>query len=81
VKNFEAISWAGICAPGGTPKPIVDRLYHEVSKVLKTKSVETRLLRDGIEPIGSTPEAFVLHIKKETLKWSQVVKDTGARVD
>ena len=81
VKNFEAISWAGICAPGGTPKPIVDRLYQEVSKVLKTKSVETRLLRDGIEPIGSTPEAFVLHIKKETLKWSQVVKDTGAKVE
>lgn len=79
--GFEAISWAGICAPGGTPKPIVDRIYSEVAKVLKVPELRDRLLRDGIEPIGSTPEQYAEHIKKEAVKWSKVVKDSGARVD
>lgn len=79
--GFEAISWAGICAPGGTPKPIIDRVYSEIAKVLKVPELRNRLLRDGIEPIGSTPEQYAAHIKKEALKWSKVVKDSGARVD
>jgi len=79
--GFEAISWAGICAPGGTPKPIVDRIYNEVAKVLKVPELRDRLLRDGIEPVGSTPEQYTEHIKKEAVKWGKVVKDSGARVD
>jgi tripartite-type tricarboxylate transporter receptor subunit TctC len=81
VAGFEAISWAGACAPGGTPKPIVDRLYNEIAKVLKLPDIRERLLRDGIEPVGSTPEQFTEHTKKEAVKWSKVVKDSGARVD
>jgi tripartite-type tricarboxylate transporter receptor subunit TctC len=81
VAGFEAISWAGACAPGGTPKPIVDRLYNEIAKVLKLPDIRDRLLRDGIEPVGSTPEQFTEHTKKEAVKWSKVVKDSGARVD
>jgi tripartite-type tricarboxylate transporter receptor subunit TctC len=79
--GFEAISWAGICAPGGTPKAIVDRVYNEVARVLKVPELRERLLRDGIEPIGSTPEQYAEHIKKEAVKWGKVVKDSGARVD
>jgi tripartite-type tricarboxylate transporter receptor subunit TctC len=79
--GFEAISWAGICAPGGTPRPIIDRVYSEVAKTLKVPEIRDRLLRDGIEPIGSTPEQYAEHIKKEMVKWGKVVKDSGARVD
>lgn len=79
--GFEAISWAGICGPGGTAKPIIDRVYNEVAKVLKVPELRDRLLRDGIEPVGSTPEQYAEHIKKEMIKWSKVVKDSGARVD
>jgi tripartite-type tricarboxylate transporter receptor subunit TctC len=79
--GFEAISWAGICAPGGTPRPIIDRVYNEVAKTLKVPEIRDRLLRDGIEPIGSTPEQYAEHIRKEMVKWGKVVKDSGARVD
>lgn len=79
--GFEAISWAGICAPGGTPRPLIDRIYTEVAKTLKVPDIRDRLMRDGIEPIGSTPEQYAEHIKKEMVKWGKVVKDSGARVD
>jgi tripartite-type tricarboxylate transporter receptor subunit TctC len=81
VAGFEAISWAGACAPGGTPRPIVDKLHGEIVRVLKLPDIRERLLRDGIEPVGSTPEEFQAHTKKEAVKWSKVVKDSGARVD
>lgn len=81
VAGFEAISWAGVCAPGGTPRPVVDRLHSEVVRVLKLPDIRDRLLRDGIEPVGSTPEQFLDHTRKEAVKWGKVVKDSGARVD
>lgn len=81
IPGFEAVSWAGVCVPGGTPKDIVNRLQGEVAKVLKLPDVTDRLMRDGIEPIGSTPEQFNAFIQTEKIKWSKVVKDSGARVD
>jgi tripartite-type tricarboxylate transporter receptor subunit TctC len=81
VPGFEAISWAGVCTSPGTPKDIINRLQSEVAKVLKVPDIKDRLLRDGIEPVGSTPEQFQAHIEREKVKWGKVVKDSGARVD
>jgi tripartite-type tricarboxylate transporter receptor subunit TctC len=70
-----------VCVPGGTPKDIINRLQGEIAKVLKLPDITERLMRDGIEPIGSTPEKFHAFIETEKIKWSKVVKDSGARVD
>ena len=67
--------------PGGTPKDIVNKLQVEISKVLRLPDITERLMRDGIEPVGGTPEQFSAFIEKEKIKWSKVVKDSGARVD
>lgn len=73
--GFEVVSWSGVCAPGGTPKPVITKLQTEVSKVLKMPEIRDRLMRDGIEPVGGTPEEFQAHIKREMVKWSKVVRD------
>lgn len=75
LSGFETVSWAGICAPGGTPQPVINRVQSEVSKVLKVPDIRDRLLRDGIEPVGGTPEEFQAHIKREMQKWGKVVRD------
>ena len=79
--GFEAVSWSGVCVPGGTPKEIINRLQTEIAKVLKLPDISERLMRDGIEPIGGTPGEFQAFIEREKIKWSKVVKDSGARVD
>ena len=79
--GFEAISWSGVCAPGGTPRAIVDRLYAEVVRVLKVPDIRERLLRDGIEPVGSTPDEFLAHTRREAQKWSKVVRDANVKVE
>jgi tripartite-type tricarboxylate transporter receptor subunit TctC len=81
VPGFDAVSWSGVCVPAGTPRDIVNKLQQEIAKVLQGPDLKTRLLNDGIEPIGSTPEQYAEHIRKEAVKWGKVVKDTGAKAD
>jgi tripartite-type tricarboxylate transporter receptor subunit TctC len=79
--GFEAITWYGMAAPAGTPKPIVTRLNAEVIKLLHMPEVRDRLLATGTEVSGTSPEAFAAYIKSETVKWAKVVKESGARAD
>ena len=81
VKDFDAVSWSGVCVPGGTPRDIVNKLQQEIAKVLQAPDLKTRLLNDGIEPIGSTAEQFQAFIEREKIKWSKVVRDSGARAE
>jgi len=79
--GFESVSFNGLAAPAATPREIVNRVQGEVAKALKTPELRERMLRDGMEPVGSTPEAFATFIRSERVKWSRVVKDLGLRVD
>ncbi len=79
--GYEASSWFGMLAPAGTPAEIVSRIQHEVARALATPAVRERLLAQGAEPVGNTPEQFAALIRAETAKWAKVVKDSGAKVD
>lgn len=79
--GFEAVSWFALFAAPGVPKPIVDKLQAEVSKIVKSPDASKRLLDIGLEPIGSTPEELATYQRSEIAKWSKVVKDSGAKAE
>ena len=81
LKGFDASSWFGLLAPAGTPADIVNRIQQETSKALNTAAVKEKLLSQGAIPGGNTPEQFNLFINAEHIKWAQVVKVSGAKVD
>jgi len=79
--GFEASSWFGILAPAGTPAPIVARINAEINKWLQSADAREKLLGQGAEAAGGTPEQFAGYIRSETEKWAKVVKASGAKVD
>jgi tripartite-type tricarboxylate transporter receptor subunit TctC len=79
--GYEASSWFGILAPAGTPPEIVSKLQQEIAKSLASPAVNEKLMAQGAEPVGNTPEQFATVIQSETRKWAKVVKDSGAKVD
>lgn len=77
VGGYEVGVWFGIAAPGGTPKPIVDKLNAEIVKILRMADVKEKFAAQGVESIGSTAEQFQAHLQKQRTMWSKVVKDAG----
>jgi tripartite-type tricarboxylate transporter receptor subunit TctC len=79
--GFEASSWFGLLAPAGTPAPIVARINVEVNKWLQSGDAREKLLGQGAEAAGGSPEQFGNFIRGESEKWAKVVKASGAKVD
>jgi tripartite-type tricarboxylate transporter receptor subunit TctC len=78
-KDFEATAWIGFLAPGGTPRPVIDRLNREIVRILRTPEVSDKLLGVNFEMVASTPEQFGEWIRKEIPLWAKVIKQTGAK--
>ena len=81
VPGYETTAWGGLVVPVGTPKAIVTKLNAEVNKALQSPTLKERYAAIDAEPVGGTPEAFAAFAKKETMKWADVVKKSGAKLD
>ncbi len=79
--GYEATAWFGVLAPAGTPRDIIDRLNAIIVKSLRAPDMRERLLADGAEAVGNTPDEFAAIIKRDIAKWAVVVKKSGARAD
>jgi len=75
--NFVVDIWYGILAPSGTPPALVTRLNTEINKALAAPDLKERVLGDGIQPLGSTPEQFGAFIRSEATRYAKVIKDAG----
>ena len=81
VPAYEARAWFGVLAPAGTPRPIVARLNTEIVRIVQSADMRERLLADGTEAIGSTPDEFTAVMKTDIAKWAKVIKASGAKPD
>ena len=75
VSGYDVRSWAGLMAPAGTPRAVIDRLHGEVQKALGVPAVKTRLEEMGGEVRGSSPEEMKNLVTSQTQKWIQVVSE------
>jgi tripartite-type tricarboxylate transporter receptor subunit TctC len=79
--GFEFVGWYGVIGPAGLPAPIVTRLHDEFVKVLKRPDVHERIVSDGSEPAGTTPEEFRQFMLADLAKVARLVKESGAKLD
>jgi tripartite-type tricarboxylate transporter receptor subunit TctC len=81
VPGFEAAGWFGYAAPARTPKEIVATLNREIVRILALPDVRERLISQGAEPVGDTPEQFAQYIKSEAAKWGKVIKTLNLKIE
>lgn len=80
--GFANSIWLGLCAPKGTPEPVLARLRAEVNKALALPDVKEKFARSGaLEPLITTAEEFAAMVKADYEKYGKVVKDVGAKID
>jgi tripartite-type tricarboxylate transporter receptor subunit TctC len=69
--------WAGVFAPAGTPKVIVDKLATEIGRIVRSPDVQARILDSGFEPMGDTPQPFATFVSDQVEKWAAAAKAAG----
>lgn len=77
VAGYDVRSWAGVLAPAGTPRPVVDRLNAEMQKALQEPAVRQRLVDIGGEARGSTPDEMKAMLVAESDKWTRLVAEAS----
>ncbi|MGZ8210145.1 MAG: Bug family tripartite tricarboxylate transporter substrate binding protein [Burkholderiales bacterium] len=79
VKGVVVVNWYGLIAPRNTPRAVIERVAAESSKAMRSADMEKRLLAEGSEAVGGTPQQFAAHIKAEHEQWTRVIKTSGIK--
>ncbi len=81
VPGYDAGTWTGVIAPAGLPRPVLDKLNAAVNAAIRSPLFVERFASIGDEPAGGTPEEFAELIRRDSAKWADVVKRSGAKID
>jgi tripartite-type tricarboxylate transporter receptor subunit TctC len=81
VPGYEAGTWSGVIAPAGLPRPVLERLNAAVNEAVRSSAFKERFGAIGDEPAGGTPEEFAATIKRDSARWGEVVRRSGAKID
>jgi tripartite-type tricarboxylate transporter receptor subunit TctC len=81
VPGYETNSWGGVIGPARLPRDIVLKLNAEIRAALAVPSVVERYRQLDSDIDGSTPEEFLALVRRETPKWAEVVRRSGAKID
>jgi len=74
VPDFNATLWVGFMAPAGTPKPIIDKLHDEITKILRRPDIKQAWEKTGATPIVMTQPEFKSFMEAQVAKWADVIK-------
>jgi tripartite-type tricarboxylate transporter receptor subunit TctC len=79
VPGYEATMWIGMMAPKATPKPIVDLLNAEITKILNRPEVKGQWEKQGAMPMSMKPTEFETYIQQEIDKWAKIIKANNVK--
>jgi tripartite-type tricarboxylate transporter receptor subunit TctC len=77
VPGFRWESWSGLLAPAKTPRPVIDKLNREITRVLRLPDVQQRLTAIGLEPVPTTPAEFDKLIAEQLVVVAKLAKTAG----
>jgi tripartite-type tricarboxylate transporter receptor subunit TctC len=71
----------GLVAPAGTPQPVIEKLAAAVKRAVSSPDLAERLKRDGIDPVGGSPQEFGAQIAREITQWRELAKSANIKLD
>ncbi len=80
-KDFDVSPWFGLFAPSKTPSSVVKKLNHDIEEILKNKEIIEKFNAQGADPFITQPNEFANILRKDIIKWREVVKASGAQID
>ncbi|HUP94808.1 MAG TPA: tripartite tricarboxylate transporter substrate binding protein [Burkholderiales bacterium] len=81
IKGFAAANWWGILFPTGVPRPIIDKVATDLSKVLARQDVKDKMGELGIETVWSTPEQFGRFMENERARWGKLIREANIKIE
>jgi tripartite-type tricarboxylate transporter receptor subunit TctC len=81
VPGYSAPTWAGVIAPAGVPRPIVDKLNAAMNRAIASPTFTARFAAIGDEPAGGTPDEFAALIASDSKKWGEVIRRAGIKFE
>ena len=80
-RDFESTNWFGFFAPAATPKDILAKLHAAAVKVLAAPDLQARFALQGAEVVANKPVEALAMVKADIIKWADVAKKSGAKID
>ena len=80
-RDFESTNWFGLFAPAATPQDILTRLHAAAVKVLDAPDLQARFALQGAEVVANNPADALAMVKADIVKWAEVAKKSGAKID
>ena len=81
VPGYDVTGWYVFLAPAATPKPIIERLNAEITRILQAPAVREQLLSLAAEPWATTPAQAQEYVGSEVLRWAGVIKGANIKPD
>ncbi len=78
-KDFETYNYFGLIAPPGTPANVVKTLHDATIKAVQSPDVIALFEKQGMTPVGNSPEEFHKMLGEDLARWTQVIKDAGIK--
>ena len=79
--TVDLVVWYGVLFPARTPPEIVTKMSTEINRVVHSPDIKAKLLQQGVESIGTTPEQLAKFMQSEIVRYGKIIQDTGAKPD
>jgi tripartite-type tricarboxylate transporter receptor subunit TctC len=79
--GFASANWYGMFAPARTPATIVERLHAEVVNAVKTPEIRDFMIKEGAEPVASSPQEFAAYLRGEIERYRRIVEAGKLKLD
>jgi tripartite-type tricarboxylate transporter receptor subunit TctC len=79
--GYVITTWTAMIAPAGLPRAIVTKLNAGIHRACTSPALQARLATQGAVCSTGSPEQFAQFVKKEQVKWGDIVRKSGAKID